>query len=90
MSASFQKTVSKILCKKIEIAIKYLESKNKKPLSLSVVGGVANNEFTLIIAASTTAAYTFNTAVYDIEIEKDNEVTRLLQGKIKLSKEVTI
>ena len=54
------------------------------------VGGVANNEFTLIIAASTTAAYTFNTAVYDIEIEKDNEVTRLLQGKIKLSKEVTI
>ena len=52
--------------------------------------GVANNEFTLIIAASTTAAYTFNTAVYDIEIEKDNEVTRLLQGKIKLSKEVTI
>ena len=43
MSASFQKTVSKILCKKIEIAIKNLESKNKKPLSLSVVGGVANN-----------------------------------------------
>ena len=33
MSASFQKTVSKILCKKIEIAIKNLESKNKKPLS---------------------------------------------------------
>ena len=54
------------------------------------VGGVANNEFTLVIAAASTSAYTFNTAVFDIEIEKDSEVTRLLQGKIKLSKEVTI
>lgn len=53
------------------------------------VGGVGNNEFTLIISAGTTSTYTFNTAVYDIEIELSGEVTRLLQGKIKLSKEVT-
>jgi hypothetical protein len=54
------------------------------------VGGTGNNEFTLSISASTTASYTFSTAVYDIEIELGGVVTRLLQGKIKLSKEVTI
>lgn len=52
----------------------------------------SNHQFTLTIDADTTASMSFNTAVYDIEI-KDNStppvVTRLLQGKIKLSKEVT-
>ena len=47
------------------------------------------NTFTIKITATDTAAMTFNTAVYDLEIEKNNNVTRLLQGKIKLSKEVT-
>jgi hypothetical protein len=50
------------------------------------------HQFTLTIDADTTASMSFNTAVYDIEI-RDNStppvVTRLLQGKIKLSKEVT-
>ena len=47
------------------------------------------NTFNIKITATDTAAMTFNTAVYDLEIEKNNNVTRLLQGKIKLSKEVT-
>ena len=50
------------------------------------------HQFTLVIDADTTASMSFDTAVYDIEIS-DNAtppvVTRLLQGKIKLSKEVT-
>ena len=57
-----------------------------------VVSTSNTNEFTLTIDADTTASMSFNTAVYDIEV-KDNStppvVTRLLQGKIKLSKEVT-
>ena len=44
---------------------------------------------TLTIPASTTANLSFDNAVYDLEIEISGEVTRLLQGKIKLSKEVT-
>lgn len=53
-------------------------------------GGSTQNQFTLTISAATTTAYTFTTAVYDIEYEDSNNVvTRLLQGKIKLSKEVT-
>ena len=57
-----------------------------------VVSTSNTNEFTLTIDADTTDSMSFNTAVYDIEV-KDNStppvVTRLLQGKIKLSKEVT-
>jgi len=50
------------------------------------------NEINLTIDAETTASMSFDTAVYDIEISDDSTpkvVTRILQGKIKLSKEVT-
>lgn len=53
---------------------------------------ITNTNFiTLTIAASTTTLMNFNTAVYDLEIidPTTSAVTRLLQGKIKLSKEVT-
>ena len=54
------------------------------------VSTVNTGEFSLVIDADTTASMSFDTAVYDIEIKDNlNEVTRLLQGKIKLSKEVT-
>lgn len=45
----------------------------------------------LLIPATSTSLYNFDTAVYDLEIEQTatNTVTRLLQGRIKLSKEVT-
>ena len=58
----------------------------------SASAGETANEINLTIDADTTASMSFDTAVYDIEI-KDNTtppvVTRILQGKIKLSKEVT-
>lgn len=48
------------------------------------------DQFTLFISASTTTLMSFESAVYDIEIEDTGSiVTRLLQGKIKISKEVT-
>ena len=50
------------------------------------------NEINLTIDADTTASMSFDTAVYDIEIVDNSTpkvVTRILQGKIKLSKEVT-
>tara|TARA_R110000744_G_scaffold233138_1_gene351166 strand:+ start:84 stop:482 length:399 start_codon:yes stop_codon:yes gene_type:complete len=62
-------------------------------LSSSVAGTDANktDQFTLFISASTTTSMSFNSAIYDIEIENTGSgiVTRLLQGKIKISKEVT-
>ena len=57
--------------------------------SVITVGGAGNNEILVTISATDTAAMSFDTAVYDLEIESSSVVTRLLQGKIKLSKEVT-
>tara|TARA_R110002153_G_scaffold274011_1_gene446566 strand:+ start:35 stop:421 length:387 start_codon:yes stop_codon:yes gene_type:complete len=54
------------------------------------VSTVNNNEFSLVIDADTTASMSFDTAQYDIEVKDSlDEVTRLLQGNIKLSREVT-
>ena len=52
---------------------------------------ITNTNFiTLTIDATTTSTYRFTNAVYDLEIvSPTGVVTRLLQGKIKLSKEVT-
>lgn len=49
----------------------------------------AAGTITVTIAATDTAAMTIERAVYDLEIEKDGVVKRLLQGKITLSYEVT-
>ena len=61
-------------------------------LSSSIAGSSSNktDQFTLFISASTTTSMSFDSAIYDIEIEDTSSiVTRLLQGKIKISKEVT-
>ena len=51
------------------------------------------NEFTLTISDGTTSGFSFDSAVYDLELETTSsagtQTTRLLQGKVKLSKEVT-
>ena len=41
------------------------------------------------ISATTSSMLTFNTGVYDLEIASGSFVTRLLQGNVQLSKEVT-
>ena len=43
----------------------------------------------IYISAATSSALTFNQAVYDLEIQSGSYVTRLLQGNVQLSKEVT-
>jgi len=52
------------------------------------LGGVEGT-ITIEISASRTAGLDFRTAVYDLELEKDGEVVRLLEGTVTLSKEVT-
>ena len=59
-------------------------------VSSSAAGITELDQFTLFISASTTETMSFESAIYDIEIEDTGSiVTRLLQGKIKISKEVT-
>ena len=54
-------------------------------------GGVDNNIIYIKIADVDTEALTFDTAVYDLELTDTDtgKVIRLLQGTVKLSKEVT-
>tara|TARA_R110002012_G_scaffold150972_2_gene310769 strand:- start:1365 stop:1736 length:372 start_codon:yes stop_codon:yes gene_type:complete len=58
---------------------------------LATANSTASGTIQLRIEASVTKNYTFDSAVYDIEIEDpaSSTVTRLLQGSIKLSPEVT-
>lgn len=42
------------------------------------------------ISAEKTAAYTFDTGVYDLELVAGTNVDRIVQGRIKLDKEVTV
>ena len=58
---------------------------------IETTGSAISGTIELLIPATSTSLYTFDTAVYDLEIEQtaSGTVTRLLQGRIKLSKEVT-
>jgi hypothetical protein len=46
-------------------------------------------EMSLLITAADTAALTFDSGVYDLELVNGSVVERLLEGKVKLKKEVT-
>ena len=72
-----------------DVVIDEFTSNNNSFVLTTPAGGSEVNQINLEITATETAAFNFNNAVYDIEIDSGDEVIRLLQGKIKLSKEVT-
>jgi len=43
----------------------------------------------VFISATSSSNFSFGEAVYDLEITSGSIVTRILEGKVKLSKEVT-
>ena len=43
----------------------------------------------ILISATTSSLLTFTTGVYDLELQSGSVVTRILQGNVQLSKEVT-
>jgi hypothetical protein len=62
--------------------LNFLGSDGLLPLTSGSIG--------IYISAAVTSAFTFTEAKYDLELQKGTKVTRLLSGKVKLSKEVTI
>ena len=50
---------------------------------------LASGSIGVYISAASSSAFSFDTAVYDLELVTGITVTRLLQGTIKLDKEVT-
>ncbi|MCZ7404484.1 MAG: hypothetical protein O8C67_06085 [Candidatus Methanoperedens sp.] len=60
------------------------------PGGIAIVGDGSAGQFTITISATVTAGYNFSTLKYDLEaISGAGVVTRLLEGEITLSKEVT-
>jgi hypothetical protein len=43
----------------------------------------------IYISAASSSNFTFNTALYDLEITSGSVITRLLEGQVSISKEVT-
>ncbi len=50
---------------------------------------VQSGSIGIYISAATSSVLNFDTAYYDLEMVSGNEVTRLLEGQVKLSKNVT-
>jgi len=50
---------------------------------------LASGSIGVYISAASSSVLNFGEAFYDLELVKGNEVTRLLEGKVKLSKNVT-
>ena len=57
-------------------------SSNQNPPTSGSIG--------IFISAASSSNFTFSEARYDLELVSGSYVTRLLQGKVKLSKEVTV
>lgn len=67
-----------------------LDNNTKGGLSIiAATGSSVSGTIELHIHHATSSLFTFDQAVYDLEIENGGIVTRLLQGRIKLSREVT-
>jgi len=66
---------------------------NTLVIELSTSNGkitIDENKLTFIISATETGAMSLKDMIYDLEITKDGVVTRLLQGNVVISKEVTV
>ena len=57
-------------------------SNGTNPLSSGSIG--------IFISAASSSAFNFNEAKYDLEVVSGSYVTRLIEGKVKLNKEVTV
>ena len=57
--------------------------------SSGITLAASGNNIVIEISATDTAAMDFDNAVYDLEIVSGTEVTRVLEGKVKLSREIT-
>jgi len=49
----------------------------------------ASGSIGIYISTASSSNFTFNTALYDLEITSGSVITRLLEGQVSLSKEVT-
>ena len=66
---------------------------DKTGLNLSGSNGttaLSSGSIGIFISAASSSTFTFNEALYDLELVSGSVVTRLIEGKVKLSKNVTV
>ena len=66
------------------------ESADSTGATITVTLAASGNNVTISMTATNTAALNFDSAVYDLELASGSEVDRLLEGRVKLKKEVTV
>tara|TARA_Y100001938_G_C8088394_1_gene433510 strand:+ start:477 stop:839 length:363 start_codon:yes stop_codon:yes gene_type:complete len=66
------------------------ESGDSTGATITVTLAASGNNVTISMTATNTAALNFDSAVYDLELVSGSEVDRLLEGRVKLKKEVTV
>jgi hypothetical protein len=64
-------------------------SSSLQPDGTGITFGGVSGTIGIYISATTSSALTFDSASYDLEITSGSVVTRLLQGTVNLSKQVT-
>ena len=65
------------------------ESADSPKNTLSIALAASGNNITVSMSATNTAALDFETAIYDLELVAASNVDRIIEGRVKLSREVT-
>lgn len=65
------------------------ESSDSPKNTISIALASTGNNIIVTIPASATTAFTFETAVYDLELVASSNVERVVEGRVKLDKSVS-
>ena len=66
------------------------ESGDSTGATITIALASSGNNITISMNATNTAALNFDHAVYDLELVSGSVVDRIIQGRVKLAKEVTV
>ena len=66
------------------------ESGDSPKHTITIALAASGNNIIVTISATNTATFDFDNAVYDLELVSGVEVDRVIEGRIFLSKEVTV
>ena len=65
------------------------ESADSPKNTISIALASASNNIVVTIASSATSAFTFESAVYDLQLVSGSVTERVIEGRVKLAKSVT-
>ena len=65
------------------------ESADSPKNTLSIALAASGDNITISMSATNTAALDFETAIYDLELVAASNVDRIIEGRVKLNREVT-